>query len=87
MKLYRQVHVAYKTQDRLVRVPRYRRNILVLSIAEYLKKVLCGVRNFTLIWFLEEIRVERDHVHLPMVIPPKYAVAQVVELLKSVTSR
>jgi REP element-mobilizing transposase RayT len=31
--------------------------------------------------------VERDHIHLPMVIPPKYAVAQVGEPLKSLTSR
>lgn len=55
MKLYRQVHVAYKTQDHLVWVPRYRRNILVLSIAEYLKKVLCGVRNFTQIGFWRKL--------------------------------
>ncbi len=32
-------------------------------------------------------RVERDHVHLPMVIPSKYAVSKVVEILRSVTSR
>jgi hypothetical protein len=41
-----------------------RRNILVLGIAEYLKKVLCGVREFHPDWFREEIGVERDHVHL-----------------------
>lgn len=38
-------------------------------------------------WFLEEIGVERDHVHLQRVIPPKYAVSRVVETSKSVTSR
>ena len=38
-------------------------------------------------WFLEEIEVERDHVHLLMVIPPKHVVSMVVETLKSVTSR
>ena len=37
-------------------------------------------------WFLEEIEVERGHVHLHMVIPPKYAVSRVVETAKSVTS-
>ena len=57
------------------------------GIAEYLKKVLRAVREFHPDWFLEEIGVERDHVHLHMVIPPKYAVARVVETLKSVTSR
>ncbi len=57
------------------------------GIAEYLKKVLRAVREFHPDWFLEEIGVERDHVHLHMVIPPKYAVSRVVETLKSVTSR
>lgn len=31
--------------------------------------------------------MERDHVHLHMVLPPKYAVSTVVETLKSVPSR
>ncbi len=87
MKLHRQAHVVYKTQYQLVWVTRYRRKILVPGVAEYLKKVLHGVREFHPDWFLEEIGVERDHVHLPMVIPPKYAVSRVVETLKSVTSR
>ncbi len=57
------------------------------GIAEYLKKVLRGVREFHPDWFLEEIGVERDHVPLHMVIPPEYAVSRVGETLKSVTSR
>ena len=57
------------------------------GIADYLKKVLRAVREFHPDWFLEEIGVDRDHVHLHMVIPPKYAVSKVVETLKSVTSR
>lgn len=79
--------MVYKTQYHLVWVTRYRRNILVPGIAEYLKKVLRGVREFHPDWFLEEIGVERDHGHLHMVIPPKDAVSKVVETLKSVTSR
>lgn len=30
---------------------------------------------------------DRDHVHTHMIIPPKYAVSKVVEILKSNTSR
>ena len=87
MKLHRQAHVVYKTQYHLVWVTRDRRNILVPGVAEYLKKVLRSVREFHPDWFLEEIGVDRDHVHLHMGIPPKYAVLQVVEALKRVTSR
>ncbi|CUS34824.1 transposase [Candidatus Nitrospira nitrosa] len=79
--------VVDKTQYHLVWVPRYRRNIHVPGIADYLKKVFRAVREFHPDWFVEEIGVERDHVHLHMVIPPKYAVLRVVETLKSVTSR
>ncbi|MCP9468995.1 MAG: IS200/IS605 family transposase [Nitrospira sp.] len=87
MKLHRQAHGVYKTQDHWVWVTRYRRNILVPAIAEYLKKVLRTVREFHLDWFLEEIGGERDHVHLPMGIPPKSAVSRVVGTLKRVISR
>jgi putative transposase len=87
MKLHRQAHVVDKTQYHLVWVTRDRRKILVPGVAEYLKKVLRGVREFHPDWFLEESGVERDHVHLHMVIPPKYAVSRVVETMKRVTSR
>ncbi len=45
------------------------------------------MREFHPDWYIEEVGVESDHVHLHMVIPPKYAVSKVVEVLKSVTSR
>jgi len=87
MKLHRQAHVVYKTQYHLVWVTRYRRKILVPGVAEYLKKVLRSVWEFHPDWFLEEIGVDRDHVHLHMVIPPNYAGSRVVETLKRATSR
>ena len=49
--------------------------------------MLRAVREFHPDWFIEEVGVDRDHVHLYRVIPPKYAVSKVVEILKSVTSR
>ncbi len=57
------------------------------GLAEYCKKVLRDVREFQPDWFIAEVGVDRDHVHLHMVIPPKYTVSKVVETLKSVTSR
>ena len=40
--------------------------------------MLQEVRKFQPDWFIEEIGIEVDHVHLHMVIPPKDAVAKVV---------
>lgn len=87
MKLHRQAQVVYKTQSHLVWVTRYRRTILVRGIADYLKHAIWEVREFHPDWMIEEMGVEPDHVHRHMIMPPKYAVSKVVDVLKSVTSR
>ena len=86
MKLHKAAHRVYKTQYHIVWVTRYRRKILVRGVAEALGLMLQEVRKFHPDWFIEEIGIEVDHVHLHMVIPPKDAVAKVVSTLKSVTS-
>ena len=57
------------------------------GIAEYLKKVFIEVRKFYPDWYVEEIGVGKDHIHIQMIIPPKYSISKVVETMKSVTSR
>jgi len=37
--------------------------------------------------YRDEIEIKKDHVHLYMVIPPKYALSKVVEIIKKNTSR
>jgi putative transposase len=86
MKLHRQAHAVYKTQYHIIWVTRYRRKILVRGIAEYFKQAIREVREFHPDWYIEEVGVDEDHVHLHMVIPPKYAVSKVIETLKSVSS-
>lgn len=77
MKLHKAAHTVYKTQYHIVWVTRYRRRILVRGIAESLRILLQEVQKFHPDWFIEEIGIEVDHVHLHMVIPPKDAVAKV----------
>ena len=86
MKLHRQAHAVYKTQYHILWVTRYRRKILVQGIGEYFKKAVREVREFYPDWYIEEVGIEADHVHLHMVIPPKYSVSKVVETMKSITS-
>jgi len=38
-------------------------------------------------WEYIEIGIKKDHVHLYMVIPPKYVVSKVVETIKKNTSK
>lgn len=56
------------------------------GIAEYFKKAIGEVREFYPDWYIEEVGVDADHVHLHMVIPPKYAISKAIEALKSITS-
>ncbi len=56
------------------------------GIGEYFKKAVREVREFYPDWYIEEVGIEADHVHLHMVIPPKYSVSKVVETMKSITS-
>jgi putative transposase len=86
MQLHNAAHTVYTTQYHMVWVTRYRRKILVRGIAESLRIMLQEVRKFHPDWFIEEIGIEADPVHVHRVIPPKDAVASVVRTLKSVTS-
>ncbi len=86
MKLHKAAHTVYKTPYHIVWVTRYRRKILVRGVAEALRILLQEVRKVHPDWFIEEIGIEVDDVHLHMVIPPKDAVAKVVATLKSMTS-
>lgn len=87
MKLKKSAHAVYRTQYHLVWVTRFRRKILVAGVKQYLKTKLLEVRKYYPDWEYIEIGVDNDHVHIHMVIPPKYSVSKVVETIKKNTSR
>lgn len=87
MKLHRQAHAVYKTQYHIVWVTRYRRKILNEGVQAYLKLKLAEARQYYPDWYYEEIGMEEDHIHLHMIIPPKYSVSMVIATLKKNTSR
>lgn len=86
MQLKRSAHSFYQTQYHIVWVTRYRRNILVRGVTQYLKTKLLEVERYYPDWEIKTIGIDRDHLHIYMVIPPKYSVSQVVETLKKNTS-
>ncbi len=38
-------------------------------------------------WEYISIGIDKDHIHLHMIIPPRYSVSEVVDVLKANTSR
>ena len=88
MKLLKQAHTVYKTQYHIVWVTRYRRKILVKGVDKYLKTTTVNEiqEHYPDVKILE-IGTDEDHVHIHVIIPPKYAVSKIMEAIKSNTSR
>ncbi len=87
MKLYKAAHTVYKTQYHIVFPTRYRRKILTRGVDTYLKIKLKEINKYYPDWEYREIGTDKDHIHIHIIIPPKYAVSKVVETIKSNTSR
>ena len=82
MRFRKSAHAIYKTEYHLVWIPRYRRKVFVKGVREYREKVLFHVPELDPDIEVIKVNVQEDHIHM-VVIPPKYAVARVVQYIKS----
>ena len=87
MRLHKSSHTVYKTQYHIIWVTRFRRKILTRGVEAYLETKLREVTKYYADWEYIAIGIDLDHVHLHMIIPPKYSVSYVVGTLKKNTSR
>ena len=79
-------HCAYRLQYHIIWVCKYRRRILKPGIREYLHKVLLGLQRSMVGVEIEMIGFDEDHLHMVMVIPPKYSISDVMGRMKSQSS-
>ena len=79
-------HSVYRTEYHIVWIPKYRRRILNPGIKAYLDKLLPRVLEAMPGCEIVEYNIQVDHIHMVMIIPPKYAVSNVVGRIKGVTS-
>ena len=86
MEIIQSGHGVYQLQYHVVWVCKYRHRFLNPSVCDYfskmMPKLLKGVPGVT----IETIGFDEDHVHMVMVIPPKYSIANVMGRLKSQSS-
>ena len=76
----------YQTAYHVVWCPKYRKSILIGSIADetkYLIEGICLERN----WPVLALEVQPDHIHLFVSIPPSTSVADATKILKGSTAR
>ncbi len=79
-------HGVYRTEYHIVWIPKYRCRILNPGVRGYLSKLFPKVlRGMPGCEVLEQ-NIQVDHIHLLMVIPPKYAVSDVVGEMKQYTA-
>ena len=86
MEVRRSAHGVYRTQYHIVWIPKYRRRILNPGVGGYLRKLLSRVFRGMPGCEVIELSVLVDHIHMVMVIPPKYAVSSVVGRMKGQTA-
>ena len=87
MRFRKSTHAVYKTEYHIVWTPRYRRKLFVPGVKQYAEKLLSHLEGLDEDIEVMRVNVQLDHVHLIMVIPPRVAVADVVQFLKSQTGK
>jgi putative transposase len=70
----------------LVWIPKYRKRVLLGKVAVRLRGLLyeaAEVNN----WWIQELNIQLDHVHVMIQLPADVSVAQAMQVLKGGTSR
>ena len=79
-------HSVYRTEYHVVWIPKARRRILNPGVAAYLSKLFPKLlRSLPGCEILLQ-NIQADHIHTVMIIPPRYAVSEVIGRLKCQTA-
>jgi len=87
MEVRRQAHAFYRCQYHIVITTRYRRKIFKLGVKAYLKLKLLEIKKYYPDIEYTETSIQPDHVHLVMIIPPKYSISMIVQTIKQNTAK
>jgi putative transposase len=85
MAIRRSAHAVYDTKYHLVWTPKYRRWVQREDIRRRVREIFLEIgahHGFE----IQETRVAPDHVHIFLGFPPRYSIAQVVGMLKSISA-
>lgn len=80
-------HGAYHHQYHIVWIPKYRKRVLKGELKEFIEGKLFDIQEYHPDVEVERYSVQEDHIHLIMIIPPKYSVSYIVGKIKTNTSR
>ncbi len=73
----------YRLEYHVVWVVKYRRKILKPGVYEYIRSIMPKLLRSLAGVKVEQVGFDKDHVHFVIVIPPRYAIAGVMRVLKN----
>lgn len=79
-------NVVYSCKYHIIWCPKYRRKVLVGSVADRLKELIYQVANELGVEVLE-METDRDHIHLLVEVDPQFGVNKFVKIAKGRSSR
>jgi putative transposase len=79
-------HTAYHTEYHIIWIPKYRFHVLNPGVQKYLEKLFPKVIEELPGCEIVKYNIQTDHIHMVMMIPPRYAVSSVVGKIKGMTS-
>ena len=86
MAIRRGSHCVSDPRYHLVGAPQYRTWVLLGALRERVRELLCEIaahHGFE----MEELEVDKDHLHLFLSFPPRYSIRAVVGLLQAVSAK
>lgn len=85
-KIFKNAGAVFALKAHLVWCSKYRRPVLIDEVAQRLKELLQQTAQ-EYEWHIEALEIMPDHVHLFLSFDPRFAVAEIVNRLKGITSR
>ena len=87
MEVRLSVYGAYHHQYHVVWTPKYRKKILQGKLKEFIEKRLFDVQEYHPDIEIEKYSIQKDLIHLVIIIPPRYSVYGIIGKIKANTSR
>lgn len=84
MRFRKSAHATYKTEYHVVWTPRYRHKLFLdPAVRTYAETILKHPDGLAGDIEVIEVNIQPDHIHMVIVVPPRIAVASVIQYLKT----
>ena len=80
-------HGAYQHKYHIVWIPKYRKKILDGKLKEFVEKHLFDIQEYHPDIEIEDYSIQKDPIHIVIIISPRYSVTGIVGKIKANTSR